>query len=91
MRECATRVKKIADEGKKRFFEAGVREENVSFRVQTIERGTTRDILAELAEGNYGILVMGRRDSRRRDTFRLSRKANKLFHTSHDAMLCLVN
>ena len=91
MRECATRVKKIADEGKKRLLEAGVREENVSFRVQTVERGATRDILGELAEGNYGILVMGRRDSRRRDTFRLSRKANKLFHTTHDAMLCLVN
>ncbi|NIQ90159.1 MAG: universal stress protein [Deltaproteobacteria bacterium] len=91
MRECATRVKKIADEGKKRLLEAGVREENVAFRVQTVERGTTRDILAELAEGNYGILVMGRRDSRKRDTFRLSSKANKLFHTIHDAMLCLVN
>ncbi|UCF02152.1 MAG: universal stress protein [Deltaproteobacteria bacterium] len=91
MKEYANRVKEIADEGKERLLKAGVREENVAFRVQTVERGTARDILAELAAGNYGILVMGRRDSRKRGTFRLSGKANKLFHTVHDAMLCLVN
>ena len=91
MKEYADRVKKIADEGKKRLLETGVREENVAFKIQTVERTTTRDILAELAEGNYGILVMGRRDSRKQGTFRLSSKANKLFHTIHDAMLCLVN
>jgi nucleotide-binding universal stress UspA family protein len=91
MREYADRVKKIADEGENRLLKAGVREENIAFRVQTVARGTTQDILAALAEGNYGILVMGRRDSRKRGTFRLSSKANKLFHTIHDAMLCLVN
>lgn len=91
MREYANRVREIVDEGKENLLKAGIREENVTFKVQTVESGTTRDILAELAEGNYGILVMGRRDSRKKGTFRLSSKANKLFHTIHDAMLCLVN
>jgi nucleotide-binding universal stress UspA family protein len=91
MKEYADRVREIADEGKERLLKAGVREENVAFKVQTVERGLARDILAELAEGNYGILVMGRRDSRKKGTFRLSSKANKLLHTVHDAMLCLVN
>jgi nucleotide-binding universal stress UspA family protein len=91
MKEYADRVREIADEGKKRLTQAGVREENVAFKVQAVKRSMARDILAELAEGNYGILVMGRRDSRKKGTFRLSRKANKLFHTVHDAMLCLVN
>jgi nucleotide-binding universal stress UspA family protein len=91
MREYANRVREIVDEGKENLLKAGIREENVTFKVQTVESGTTRDILAELAEGNYGILVMGRRDSRKKGTFRLSSKANKLLHTVHDAMLCLVN
>jgi nucleotide-binding universal stress UspA family protein len=64
MREYANRVREIVDEGKENLLKAGNREENVTFKVQTVESGTTRDILAELAEGNYGILVMGRRDSR---------------------------
>ncbi len=91
MKEYANRVKDIVAEGKERLLKAGVREENVAFRVQTVERGTAHDILAELAEGNYGILVMGRRDSRKKSTFRLSSKANKLFHSVQDTMLCLVN
>jgi nucleotide-binding universal stress UspA family protein len=89
--EYATRVRDIADEGKERLLKAGVREENVALKVRTVERGMVRDILAELAEGNYGILVMGRKDSRKKDQFRLSSKANKLLHTTHDAMICLVN
>ena len=79
------------NEGKERLLRAGVREENVAFKVQAVERSMARDILTELAEGNYGILVMGRKDSRKKGTFRLSSKANKLLHTVHDAMLCLVN
>jgi nucleotide-binding universal stress UspA family protein len=91
MREYANRVREIVDEGKENLLKAGNREVNVTFKVQTVESGTTRDILAELAEGNYGILVMGRRDSRKKGTFRLSSKANRLLHTVHDTMLCLVN
>ena len=63
----------------------------MAFKVQAVERGIARDILAELDEGNYGILVMGRRDSRKKGSFRLSSKANKLLNNAHDAMLCLVN
>ena len=91
MKEYADRVREIANEGKERLLRAGVREENVAFKVQAVERSMARDILTELAEGNYGILVMGRKDSRKKGTFRLSSKANKLLHTVHDAMLCLVN
>ena len=91
MKEHAERVREIANEGKERLVKSGVREENVAFKVQAVERSMARDILTELAQGNYGILVMGRRDSRKKGTFRLSRKANKLFHTVQDAMLCLVN
>jgi nucleotide-binding universal stress UspA family protein len=91
MKEDADRIREIADEGKERLLNAGVREENVAFKVQVVETSMARDILAELAEGNYGILVMGRRDSRKKGPFRLSSKANKLLHTAHDAMICLVD
>ena len=63
----------------------------MAFRVRPMERGLVHDILEELIEGNHGILVMGRRDSRKKGSFRLSSKAYKLLHSAHDAMLCLVN
>lgn len=91
MKEYADEVREIADEGKERLVKAGVREENVAFKVQAVERGVARDIRAEVAEGYYGILVMGRRNSRENSPFRPGSKAKRLLHTAHDCMICLVN
>jgi hypothetical protein len=52
------RVKAIAAEGKEKLINSGVPEENVSFKIQSQDRGIARDILAELEGNNYGILAM---------------------------------
>ena len=90
-KECADKVREIADEGKDRLLQAGVREENVAFKTQAVETGMARDILAELAEGKYGILVIGRKGSRETSPFRLGSKANKLLNNARQCMICLVN
>jgi nucleotide-binding universal stress UspA family protein len=90
-KECADRVREIADEGKQRLLQAGVPERNVAFKAQPVDRGIARDILAELTEGNCGILVIGRKGSRESSRFRLGSKANKLLHDARDCIVCLVN
>ena len=90
-KECADKVREIAAEGKDRLLQAGVREENVAFISQPVETGMARDILAELAEGKYGILVVGRKGSRETSPFRLGSKANKLLSNARQCMICLVN
>ena len=61
----ADRVKAIAAEGKEKLINSGVPEEKVSFKIQAQERGIARDILAELERNDHGILVMGRKGSKR--------------------------
>lgn len=90
-KECADKVREIAVEGEERLLQAGVREENVAFKSQPVETGMAREILAELAEGKYGILVIGRKGSREASPFRLGSKANKLLNNARQCMICLVN
>ena len=91
MEEYLDRAKTIANEGKERLVEAGIAEENVVVKFQPQKQGIARDILAELEEGNYGILMIGRKGVRDIRQFSLGSKANKLLHTAHARMVCLVN
>ena len=84
-------VEKIANEGKEKLIKAGIPEENITFKVQAQHRGIARDILAEFEEGNYGVLVIGRKGFRSIDQFRLGSKANKLMLSAHALAACLVN
>ena len=91
IKENTDRVKEIANEAKERLIRSGVPEQNVVFKLQTQERGITRDILAELELGKHGILIIGRKGSNDIREFGLGSKANKLLHTARAFIVCLVN
>jgi nucleotide-binding universal stress UspA family protein len=84
-------VEQIAAEGKERLLKAGVREENVAFKVQPARKGMARDILVELAWGNYGVLVMGRKGSKDISKFELGGTALKVLENAGACMVCLVS
>jgi nucleotide-binding universal stress UspA family protein len=88
--EHAKNAKEYAGIGKQGLIDEGVPEENVAFKVQAEERGVARDILDEFEDGNYGILVIGRKGSKAIDHFHLGSKANKLVLAAHAFITCLV-
>ena len=91
MQAYLDKAKSIAQEGKERLISAGIPEENVVVKFQSQKQGIARDILKELEEGNHGILVLGRKGVKDISQFGLGSKANKLIHTAHALMVCLVN
>ena len=91
MKEYANKAKQIANEGKEKLIKAGIPEQNVAVKFQAQKEGIARDILAELEEGNYGVLVLGRKGFKDISQFGLGSKANKLLHTAHALCICLVN
>jgi len=91
MQEYADRVKEFAEEGKRQLIDAGVPPEQVSFKVLSTKKGMAGDILVELEQGNYGILVLGRKGSKEISPFRLGSIANKLLHNAQRCVVCLVN
>jgi nucleotide-binding universal stress UspA family protein len=90
-KDYSERAQSIAEEGKERLIDAGVSEQNIAVKFQAQKEGIARDILTELQEGNYGVLVLGRKGFKDISQFGLGSKANKLVHTAHALMTCLVN
>jgi hypothetical protein len=91
MKDYAKDVEKIANEGKEKLLRAGVPEQNVLIKLQAQQKGIVRDILTELEEGKYGILILGRKGFKDIKQFGLGSKANKLFYTAQLFNICLVD
>ena len=91
MKDYSKEVEKIANEGREKLLRAGVPEQNVLIKIQAQEKGIARDILTELEEGNYGILILGRKGFKDIKEFGLGSKANKLLHTAKTLAICLIN
>jgi nucleotide-binding universal stress UspA family protein len=84
-------VKQIANEGKEKLIKAGVPAQNVIIKVRAQQIGIARDILAELEEGKYGILIVSRKGFKDIKQFGLGSNANKLVHAAHTHLISLVN
>jgi nucleotide-binding universal stress UspA family protein len=91
MKAYTAQVEKVMHEGKEKLIKAGVPTQNVGFKIQALERGIARDILAELEQGRYGILLIGRKGSKDISGFGLGSKANKLLHGARALVICVVN
>jgi len=91
MKDYAKEVEKIANEGKEKLLRAGVPEQNVLIKLQVQQKGIARDIVTELEEGKYGILILGRKGFKDIKQFGLGSKANKLLYTAQAFSICLVN
>jgi nucleotide-binding universal stress UspA family protein len=91
LKDYAKEVEKIANDGKERLIKAGVPERKVVIKLRAQQKGIARDILTELEEGKYGILILGRKGFKDIRQFGLGSKANKLLHTARALIICLVN
>lgn len=90
MKEYSDLVKEIAQTGQEVLIQAGIRKENVTFKILPARRAMAGDILAE-QESGYGVLVVGRKGSKELGPFRLGSIADKLLHNAQNCMICLVN
>ena len=90
-KDYSEKARSIAEEGKERLIDAGVPEQNIAVKFQAQKEGIARDIITELEEDNYGILLLGRKGSKDISQFGLGSKAYKLLYAAHALLICLVN
>lgn len=63
----------------------------MAFKIQPARKGMARDILVELAWGNYGVLLVGRKGSKDISKFELGSIALKVLENASACMVCLVS
>jgi nucleotide-binding universal stress UspA family protein len=90
LEEKTDKVRKIVDIGRQRLIKEGIPEQNITLKLKPQERGIARDILKELETGNYGIIMIGRKGSKKIRQFQLGSKANKLLYTAHTFITCII-
>jgi nucleotide-binding universal stress UspA family protein len=90
LEEKTDKVKQIADEGRQRLIRAGIPEQNITLKLKPQKQGIARDILKELETGNYGIILIGRKGSKKIREFQFGSKANKLLYTSRTLITCII-
>jgi nucleotide-binding universal stress UspA family protein len=91
MKEYSDLVRQIADAGKHDLRRVGIPDKNVTIKILPSRRGMAGDILVELEDGKYGVMVIGRKGSKELSPFRLGSIADKLLHNARNCMICLVN
>jgi len=91
LEEKTKTVTQIADEGRQRLINEGIPEQNITIKLKPMEQGIARDILKELETGNYGIILIGRKGSKKIREFQLGSKANKLLYTAHTLITCIIS
>ncbi len=88
--EKTDKVIQIANEGRQRLIKEGIPEQNITLKLKPQKQGIARDILKELETGNYGIILIGRKGSKKIRKFQLGSKANKLLYTAHTLITCII-
>lgn len=78
-------------EGCEALLERGVPRQHVKTVVQPVREGIARDLLNEIAEKRYQLVVMGKRSFMERKPFLMGSHANKILQNLSQTLLCLVD
>jgi nucleotide-binding universal stress UspA family protein len=84
-------IEKFMTEGCNVLLEKGVSKQNVKTVVQPIKEGIARDLLNEIEEKRYQLVVIGKRSFQERKPFLLGSHANKILQNLSRTLLCLVD
>jgi len=85
--------KEMADiflKAEKILIQAGIPKKNVITKIKPMVKGVARDILSEVKEGNYGTIVLGRRDISGVKEFLLGSVSNKVIHHAQNCTVWVV-
>lgn len=85
------RVEGFMMEARSLLIERGVPERNVESLILPTKEGVARDLLNEITEHQFQIVVMGKKSFHERKPFLLGSHANKILQNAQGAILCLVD
>lgn len=83
-------VKDAMERAKTTLLDAGFKEENILFKLETKKKGIARDILKE-AEDGYDLIVIGRRGLSAIAEFFIGSVSHKVSHAAKHAAVLIVN
>jgi nucleotide-binding universal stress UspA family protein len=84
-------VQKFMSEGRDTLMHRGVPEKSIETLILQTKEGIARDLLNEIEQHKFQMVVMGKRSFRERKPFLMGSHANKILQSVKGAILCLVD
>lgn len=85
------KVEQFMSEARITLIDRGVPEKNIETLILPTKEGVARDLLNEIAEHQFHMVVMGKKSFHERKPFLLGSHANKILQNAKGAILCLVD
>lgn len=85
------RVEKLLHEGRNVLMGKGVPAGQISTRIETIKKGIAQDLLAEIGQNAYQVVVVGKKSFRQAKPFNLGSHANKVMFGVNNTILAIVD
>lgn len=85
------KVEQFMSEARVTLIDRGVPEKNIETLILPTKEGVARDLLNEVAEHRFHMVVMGKKSFHERKPFLLGSHANKILQNAKGAILCLVD
>jgi len=89
--EWKERVEKYMVEGRDLLVERGIPEKDVETLILPTKEGVARDLLAEIDEHKFQVVLMGKKSFHERKPFLMGSHASKILHNARATILCLVD
>ena len=85
------RAEKYIAEARDFLVGRGVPSENVTTSIVPTKEGIARDLLNEINELHYEIVLVGKRSFQKNTSFQLGNRANKILHSVKGVILCMLD
>jgi len=83
-------VREFMEEGREFLLHKGVVSDSIHTRIEETKEGISRDLLNDIADNQYQIVVIGKKSFKKRAPFLIGSHANKLLHHVKQSILCVV-
>ncbi|GLI35554.1 universal stress protein [Desulforhabdus amnigena] len=90
-REWKERVDGLMAQARNKLVSKGVSESNIETFILPTKQGVARDLLNEIDEHEFQMVLMGKKSLRERKPFLMGSHANKILQNIKGAILCLVD
>jgi nucleotide-binding universal stress UspA family protein len=84
-------VEKYMAEARDFLVQKGIPSENVTTSIVPTKEGIARDLLNEISESHYEIVLVGKRSFQKNTSFLLGNRANKILHNVKGVILCILD
>jgi nucleotide-binding universal stress UspA family protein len=85
------RVEKLLAEGRDILIGKGVAANNIETRINTISQGIAQDLLNDIQQNAYQVVVIGKKSFRQAKPFNLGSHANKILYSVKKSILSVID